>query len=131
MKRQRDETITMFNKRFHNLYYKMPKEIQPTEAVAKLCYATTFHPDLSFLLMERRLVTLQQMFSDAQEVEDNFEAYGKLLDQIGIEELNSEKQESEHKREGVDSHLDPCHHEHEVNYFMNAFEECHESEAVN
>jgi hypothetical protein len=37
-----------------------PKEIQPTEAVAMLQYATTLHPDLSFLLMERRPKSLQK-----------------------------------------------------------------------
>jgi hypothetical protein len=56
----------------------MPKRIQPSKVVAMLCYATTFHPDLSFLLMERRSATLQQMFNDAQEVEDNLQAYGKI-----------------------------------------------------
>lgn len=71
MKRQKDETISMFNRRFHIFYHKMPKEIQPFEASTRLCYATTFHPDLSFLLMERQYVTLQQIFFDAQEIEDN------------------------------------------------------------
>ena len=42
IQRQRDETISTFNRIFSSLYYKMPKEIQPPEATPKLCYATTF-----------------------------------------------------------------------------------------
>jgi hypothetical protein len=30
----------------------MPKEVKPPEVAAMLNYATNFHPDLSFLLME-------------------------------------------------------------------------------
>ena len=75
IQRQRDETISMFNRIFSSLYYKMPKAIQPPEVVARLCSATTFHLDLTFLLMERRFVTLQHIFDDAQEIEDNFQAY--------------------------------------------------------
>jgi hypothetical protein len=78
MHRHRDETISIFNRRFSSFYYKMPKEIQRPEVVARLCYATTFHSDLTFLLMKGRNVTLQQMFDDAQEIEDNFQACQKL-----------------------------------------------------
>jgi len=52
----------------------MPKEIQPLEVDAMLYYATTFHPYMSFLLMERRSKSLQLMFNDAQEVQDNIQA---------------------------------------------------------
>jgi hypothetical protein len=55
LKRQSNETISTFSRRFSSIYYNFPKEIQPTEVVAMLHYATTFHPDLSFLLMERNL----------------------------------------------------------------------------
>jgi hypothetical protein len=71
MKKQGDETVSRFSRRFSSFYYNMPKGIQPPKAAAKLCYATTLHPDVSFLLMERRSKSFQQMFSDAQEVEDN------------------------------------------------------------
>jgi hypothetical protein len=74
LKRQSNETISTFSRRFSSIYYKFPKEIQPTEVVAMLHYATTFHPDLSFLLMERRSKSLQQMFNDAQEIQHNIQA---------------------------------------------------------
>jgi hypothetical protein len=44
-----------------------------------LQYATTLHPDLSFLLMERRPKTLQKMFNDAQEIQHNILACEKIL----------------------------------------------------
>jgi hypothetical protein len=74
MRRMKDETISNFNRRFSSLYYKLPNEIQPTEAIAMLHYATTFHPYLSFLLMERMYKSLQQMFNDAQEIQHNIQA---------------------------------------------------------
>ena len=63
--------MSSFNKRFAIFYYNMPKEIQPLENTAKLYYATNFPLELSFLLLERKFVTLQHMFIDCLEVEDN------------------------------------------------------------
>jgi len=65
LKSQSNETISTFNRRFSSIYYNFPKEIQPTETAAMLHYATTLHPDLSFLLMERIPKSLQKMFNDA------------------------------------------------------------------
>jgi hypothetical protein len=39
-----------------------------------LHYATTLHPDFSFLLMERRFKSLQKMFNDARQVQHNIQA---------------------------------------------------------
>jgi hypothetical protein len=111
MKRQSNETVSTFSRRFSSLYYNLPKEIQPTEVVAMLHYATTFHPDLSFLLMERRYKTLQQMFDDAQEVEDNLQACQRLqnqnLESVANTENDGVAEEHEivHKQE-VDLHPD-------------------------
>jgi len=88
----------MFSRRFSNLYYRIPKRIQPLEFATMLCYATTFHLDLSFLLMERRSATLKQMFNDAQEVESNLQAYGKIPEQIQNEELDVVEHESDHEQ---------------------------------
>jgi hypothetical protein len=71
LKEKRNETISTFSRRFSSIYYDFPKGIQPTEVAAMLQYATTLHPDLAFLLMERRPKTLQQMFNDDQEIQYN------------------------------------------------------------
>jgi hypothetical protein len=139
MRRMKDETISSFSRRFPSIYYKFPKEIQPLEDTAKLCYATTLHPYVSFLLMERRSRSLQQMFSDAQEVEDNIQVCGKLSEQIQNEELDAEENDSEHEQRTTDlnfeQRINSIMHSLEVfnvdgfagNYFP-PIEECHEDE---
>jgi hypothetical protein len=52
--------------------------------------------------MERKFVTLQQMFSDAQEIEDNLQAYVKLSDRIEYEELKDEERATMYDNKEVD-----------------------------
>ena len=59
----------------------MPKEIQPLENVAKIYYAATFPPELSLLLLERKSTTLQHMFTNYLEVEENLMMSKKLSGQ--------------------------------------------------
>jgi hypothetical protein len=129
MKKQGNETVSMFNRRFHSFYHKMPKGIQPTEVVSMLYYAIALHPDLSLLLMERKYVSLQQMFNDAQEVEDN------NVDVFAEDYIPPIEEEVVGPNCFVaDLNFDPFHHEQRVDYTMNFFkifsEECHESESV-
>jgi hypothetical protein len=102
LKRKRNETISTFSRRFSSIYYDFPKEIQPTEVAAMLQYATTLHPDLSFLLMERRPKTLQQIFNDAQEIQHNIQA----CEQIQNEGLDAPGHESEYEQRTVDWNLE-------------------------
>ena len=74
LKKHNNEAIYVFNINFSSVYFNFSKEIQPSEVVAMLYYATTLHPDFSFLLMERRPKSLQQMFSDAQDIQHNIQA---------------------------------------------------------
>ena len=74
LKSQSNETIFTFSRIFSSIYYNLSKEIQPTEVVAMLHYATTLHPDFSFLLMEIRPESLQKMFNDAQDIQHNIQA---------------------------------------------------------
>ena len=60
----------------------MPIEIRPTEIVAMIQYTMAQHPDLFLYLKERKSPSLQQMFVDAKEVENNLRVCGKLHDQI-------------------------------------------------
>jgi hypothetical protein len=71
LRREQDEVVIAFNRRFHNFYLNMPMEIQPTEVVAMVQYTIAQHPDLFLFLRERRSSSLQQMFTDAEEIEDN------------------------------------------------------------
>jgi hypothetical protein len=69
MRRMKDETISISSRIFSSLYYKIPKEVQPPEVATILHFVTTFQLELSFLLMEKKSMSLQQMFNNAQEVE--------------------------------------------------------------
>jgi hypothetical protein len=69
MKRKKDETVTRFNRRFHSFYLSMPKDIQPSEVVAMLFYNSS-SSHLAFYLRERKPLTLQRMFIDAEEIEE-------------------------------------------------------------
>jgi hypothetical protein len=136
MRRMKDETISNFNRRFASLYYKLPKEVQPLEVAAMLHYVTTFQSDLSFLLMERKSMSLQQMFNNAQEVEDNLQACQSLQNQNLKSVANTEndgvaeEHEIVHKQE-VDLHPDLCHHEQETDCFMYSFVDSQENEFAN
>jgi len=77
IKKQEDETMSSFNRRFFSVYYELPKVIQPLEG-AKLYYAATLPSNLFLFLWERRFATLQQIFIDSQELEDNLKACRKL-----------------------------------------------------
>ena len=59
----------------------MPKEVQPLENAAKIYYAATFPTGLSLLLLERKSTTLQHMFTDFLEVEENLEMSKSLSSQ--------------------------------------------------
>jgi hypothetical protein len=102
LKKKSNETISIFSRRFSSIYHNLFKEIQPTEVVAMLHYATTLHPDSSFLLMERRPKSLQQMFNDAQDIQHNIQA----CKQIQNEGLNAQERESEYEKKRVDWDLE-------------------------
>ena len=80
LRRHDDEAISSFNRRFASFYYNMPKEVQPLENTAKIYYVAAFPPNLSLLLLERKSTTLQHMFADCLEVEENLDMSKKLLD---------------------------------------------------
>ena len=58
----------------------MPKEVQPLENAAKIYYEATLPPELSLLLLEKKSTTLQHMFIDCLEVEENLKMSKNLSD---------------------------------------------------
>ena len=92
----------------------MPEEIQPPEGTAKLYYAMAFHSDFSFYLLKRKSVSLQQMFSNAQEVEDNLIACGKLSNKLEDAALSLKKCENRHGQQ-EETDLELCLFRHEDN----------------
>jgi ribonuclease HI len=78
LKRKEGESVSDFSKRFNKMYNKIPAEIKPSEASAKITYASAFDPDLCLLLRERRATSLANMQDVALEVESNVLAVNRL-----------------------------------------------------
>jgi hypothetical protein len=98
LERKSNETVSIFSRRFSSIYYNLSEEIQPTEVAAMLHYATTLHPYLSFLLMERKPKSLQQMFNDSQEIQHNIQECEQTRDKG----LDAKENESEYAQKIVD-----------------------------
>jgi len=86
-----DETSMKFNGIFQNLYHNFPIEICPSEVAANVYSALACHPDLGIYLRERKSPMLEQMYIDAEEIENNIWACGKLPNQIKDQDSNTEK----------------------------------------
>jgi ribonuclease HI len=78
LKRKEGESVSDFSKRFNKMYNKIPAEIKPTEASAKITYASAFDPDFCLLLRERRATSLALMQDATLEVESNVLAVDRL-----------------------------------------------------
>jgi len=81
LKRGDEEALVSFNMRFYSVYHSMPLEIRPSETAAMVYYVMAQHPDLVFLLRERKTTSLQRLFEDAEEVEENIWACQRIRDQ--------------------------------------------------
>jgi hypothetical protein len=78
LKRKEGESVSDFSKRFNKMYNKIPAEIKPSEASAKITYSSTFDPDFCLLLRERRDATLAHMQDATVEVESNILVVNRL-----------------------------------------------------
>jgi len=64
-------------RRFNKLYNSIPVEIKPPPTGAKITFAGAFESYFGFTLRERRSTTLDQIQTDALEIEANLVAAGK------------------------------------------------------
>jgi hypothetical protein len=92
-KREQDEALHVFNRRFHRAYYDIPLEIRPTEMAAMVYYLMAQHNELVLLLLERKSSSLGNWFEDAQEVEENIRASRWIRMQADSENLQTYEQE--------------------------------------
>jgi hypothetical protein len=77
LRKQSSESVSDFTKRFNRMYGKIPAEIKPSDASAKITYSDAFDSDFCLLLRERRSPTLSLMQDAALEVESNILASQK------------------------------------------------------
>jgi hypothetical protein len=78
LKRKEGESVSDLSKLFNKMYNKIPVEIKPSEASAKITYDSSFDHDLCLLLRERRPTSLDHMQDAALEVESNVLAVDRL-----------------------------------------------------
>jgi hypothetical protein len=78
LKKMEGESVSDFSKIFNKMYKKIPTEIKPSKASAKISYASAFGPDFCLLLRERRATSLAQMQDATIEVESNVLAADRL-----------------------------------------------------
>jgi hypothetical protein len=64
------------------MYNKIPTEIKPSEASAKITYASAFHPNFCLLLRERRATTLAHIQDAYVEVESNILVVDRLRNNV-------------------------------------------------
>jgi ribonuclease HI len=83
LKRKEGESVSDFSKRFNKMYNRIPPEIKPSEASAKITYSSAFDPSFCLLLRERRATTLALMQDAAMEVESNMLAVDRLRSAAG------------------------------------------------
>jgi hypothetical protein len=94
LKKMEGESVSDFSKRFNKMYNKIPAEINPTEASAKISYASAFNPDLFLLLRERRATSLDQMQDVAIEVESNVLAVDRLRNKTDANRIKGRSEAS-------------------------------------
>ena len=94
LKKMEGESVSDFSKRFNKMYNKIPDEINPSEASAKMSYASVFGPDFSLLLRERRAASLAQMHYAAIEVESNVLAVDRLRNEVDVGIRNGKSEAS-------------------------------------
>jgi ribonuclease HI len=78
LKRKYDESVSDFIKRFNKMFGKIPAEIKPSDASAKITFSAAFDAEFCLILRERRSATLALMQDAALEVESNITASQKL-----------------------------------------------------
>jgi hypothetical protein len=78
LKRKEGEFVSDFSKRFNKMYNKIPAEIKPSEASAKITYSSAFNPDFCLLLREMRATMLAHMQDTIVKVESNILAVNRL-----------------------------------------------------
>jgi hypothetical protein len=91
LKREKDEALFVFNRRFYNNYRGMPLEIHPTETTSMIYYVMSLHSELALLLLERISSSLRSLFEDAQEVEENIHASRSIQEQAEFEDLYTQE----------------------------------------
>jgi hypothetical protein len=94
LKRKEDESVSDFIKRFNKMFGKIPAEIKPSDASAKITFSAAFDAEFCLILRERRSATLALMQDAALEVESNITASQKLKGRAEKKRFSTESSSS-------------------------------------
>jgi hypothetical protein len=94
LRRDEEEPLSIFNKRFYNTYHNMSLEIRPTEIIAMVYYVMAQHSKLVLILLERKSSSLSCLFEDAQEIEENICSSKRIQDPVYFEDMHAQEQRS-------------------------------------
>jgi len=92
LRRESEETVQKFSKRFNEVFNSIPAHLKPPEALAQMRYAEAFDYVIYLLLRERESATLAEMQSDVVKVEVNLIAVKKS--KMGKTKLKEEEKPS-------------------------------------
>jgi hypothetical protein len=98
LKKMEGDSVSDFSKRFNKMYNKIPAEIKPSEASAKIFYASAFGHDFYLLLRERRATSLDKMKDASIEVESNVLVVDRLRNKV---DADRRKRRSEASTSGL------------------------------
>ena len=94
IKKKSDETVVEFVRRFNKLYNSLLVEMKAPPTGAKITFAWAFELDFGFTVRDRRSPTLDQIQTDALEIEENLVAAGKAPKTHHIQDKGKEMMES-------------------------------------
>jgi hypothetical protein len=97
MRRGKEESLATFNIRFQFFYYSMALEIWPSETTSMVYYTLAQHHELFLYLRERKSSSLEQMFTNVEEIEENFQVYGRLPKPFWDESFEQSKDYEQHE----------------------------------
>jgi hypothetical protein len=85
LKIKEGESISDFSKRFNKMYNKIPVEIKPIEASAKITYTSSSDPGFCLLLRKRQVISLAHTQDETLEIESNVLAVEKNRNKAGTD----------------------------------------------
>lgn len=76
--KRKPDGVVDFIKRFNKMYNSLPVEIKPPHVGAKVLFTGVFESKFGFTLRERRSITLDEIQTNAVEIEANLSAALKI-----------------------------------------------------
>ena len=113
MKKRADESLIIFNRRFHCFYYSIPKDIKPPEVTTMLAYANAFDYKFSLWLRATKEPILETMQEEAFEIESNIMAIRRLKSEEQDEIVQAKNTQRPFKKDEQEGDGDCSHKDSE------------------